>query len=156
MTHKLYKFLPAGQNAVKVKNGLLSGLISCCAVSLFVFLHRFITVLNSLYYYDDTGKRYIDIDAYKKVYDFEGLTENSFFLFNLFFICLAVIIIYNFIYHFIGSKSIYTMLRVGRGELVKRCVAVPLITVAVSLLSIALLYLLFMLIYILFVPELHI
>lgn len=159
MTEKINSFfeknIPVGKNADSTKTGIVSGFVLCSFSSLLIFIGKFISALQNLYYYDEAGKRFISEKGYHTLYDFEGLIENCFFLFPVFFIILLIIAIENYTYHFQGAKSIYTMLRVGRKELIKRCVLIPFITILFSLVAIGILFAVCAAIYILFLPEIH-
>lgn len=149
------KNLPAGKNADGIKISVIGGFVFCSVMSLLIFVSKFVSALQSLYYYDEAGKRFISEKGYHNLHDFEGLIENCFSLFPFFFIILLIIAINNYTYHFQGAKSIYTMLRVGRKELIKRCALIPFLTILISLVAIGVLFAVCAAIYILFLPEIH-
>ena len=159
MNNKIHSFIekniPIGKNADSLITGLTTGLIICPLSSVLIFICKFASALQNLYYYDESGKRFISEQGYHNLHNFEGLINNCFFLFGFFFIILFVIAVQNYRYHFQESKSIYTMLRAGRNELIKRCTLIPLLTALFSLISMAVIYLFCVSAYILFLPDVH-
>lgn len=159
MNNKIYSFLqknsPAGKNTENLRIIIIIGYIFCSLSSFLIFIYKFSCALANLYYYDEAGKKFINEKGYYALLDFESIIENCFAFFPLFFVILLIMAVENYRYHFQGAKSIYTMLRVGRKELAKRCLLIPALTVLLSLISMAVIYLICTAIYILFLPEIH-
>ena len=155
MIRKTEGMIPAGIKAKPLLKSISAGLTVCLVISLSVFNLQFIHDLRRIYYYDMSEKRIIDEEIYHRLHNFSGYTELCFHIFIVFFVCLAGMALYFFISHFIGSKSIYTMLRVGRRELIKRCLGLPVLSAIAGGLTMGVSYLLMIIIYILFLPELH-
>lgn len=155
MIRKIEGIIPAGLSAAGIRKAVRAGLVISLFISLSVFNLQFVHDLRRIYYYDLSGKRIIDEQIYHRLHNFSGYTELCFYIFIVFFICLAGMALYFFISHFIGSKSIYTMLRVGRRELIKRCLALPVLSALAGILTMGVSYLLMVIIYVLFLPELH-
>lgn len=151
MTRKSSILLPAGINPVPVLCLSLSGLVLCFFISFGGFYSNFSYHFNKITYYDEAGNRYF--------YESARMTplnefHQTFDVFRIFFICMALLTLYFFIHHFMGAKSIYLMRRLKNPlELYIRCLVIP---VASVLLGIALVYLLnfiFIEIYTSAVPE---
>lgn len=155
MIRKIEGIIPVGLSAAGIRKAVRAGLVISLFISLSVFNLQFVHDLRRIYYYDLSGKRIIDEQIYHRLHNFSGYTELCFYIFIVFFICLAGMALYFFISHFIGSKSIYTMLRVGRRELIKRCLGLPVLSALAGGLTMGVSYLLMIIIYILFLPELH-
>lgn len=150
MMHKLSKLVPVG---VKITPVLLAsgiGLALCIISSVISFHWEFIGDLNRISKIDMYGNR-IFLEG-EKMEAYKG--AESFFAFELFFLCLAAFALYCFIYHYIGAKSIYTMRRLKNPlELSVRCLSIPVIFI---LTGIALIYLMnysFIKFYLYYVPE---
>ena len=152
MTHKLVKVLPVGYNVKKVKTALLWGYIISAAFSAIVYFSNLIVNYNNLFYYDEAGNRLLRTNV--KMASFHLLRERAFDFFLIFVFMLLVFSIYNFIYHYIGSKSIFTMRRLPQKyELIKRCVTVPVIFIILSFVSVIVLNSVYFSIYEHVVPE---
>ncbi len=152
MIDRLKKYLPVGINSSDVCRYSLAGYIISFVFSVFWFVKNFTSALNGLYYYNRSGNKVIVENV--NMPDFRFIREDCF---NLFFIAAVLsfaFLVYNFLYHFTGSKSIYTMLRLrSRKELIIRCVSVPVASVLVIILSTVFLNFVFYLIYIFVVPA---
>lgn len=152
MKRELLKLLPVGYNVKKVKTALIWGYITTAAFSAIVYFSNLIENFNDLYFYDEAGNRLLKTGV--KMTSFELLRERAFDLFLIFIFMLLVFSIYNFIYHYIGSKSIYTMRRLPQKfEFIKRCVTIPVIFIILSIASVFVLNFIYFGIYMLVVPE---
>lgn len=150
MTHKLSKLLPVGINPTAVLLLSVAGLLISSIYSVMHFNSAFLRELNSISHITSSGIRIFSDNKMMEPY---GGAE-SFDIFKVFFICLALFSFYCFIYHFIGSKSIYTMRRLKNPtELYVRCLSVPLIFILLSIVLICLLNCIFIDIYLDLVPE---
>ncbi len=147
LTHSL---VPVGTRARPVTALLLAGYITAAVISFGSYLYEFDRMYSNLYFFRD-GEM-VRRENYQML-QFRYIKEDSFDAFLIFLLCLAALAAYNYFSHFIGSKSIYTMLRVGRGELIKRCVSLPLIFAAAVLLTMTVFNLLWFGWYIFKVPE---
>ncbi len=151
MTRKLSKLAPPGINPVTVLLLSGAGLILCGFTAFGIFWDRFIYFADKISYYDDAGNR--------KFYEsakMEPLTNfnSEFEVFEIFFACMAVLVVYFWLSHFIGSKSIYTMRRLRNPfELYLRCLAVPVTSVILGIALIYLLNYIYIKIYLATIPE---
>lgn len=153
MRCNISKLVPVGINGARVKKYMTLTLCLCALVSIAVFLTSFIAGYSRLYYLNEAnGGKYLRENVYMT--KFFDLTDNVFFCFVFFLIGLVAVAIYNFAYHFIGSKSIYTMLRLNtRKELFIRCLALPVFFALASLLTCVILEAGFYVFYIIVVPS---
>lgn len=152
MKSKHQELVPVGINAFLIKKALLGGYVFSVITSVIIFLSKFFYALGELYYYDRYGERKLYEDIFMK--DFSEIRKNAFDVFVLFAVCLAVLALYNFLYHYQESKSIYTMKRLKtKSELYKRCLAFPLLFIFLSILTVTVLNFLYLLLYIFTVPE---
>ncbi len=137
MTHKLSKLVPVGINAKPVLMLSIAGIVLCSLISFSQFYTKLMNSLNEISRFDDSGNRVFS--QYAKMDTFASINSN-FYVFRIFFLCFVLFAVYCFLYHFIGSKSLYTMRRLKNPlELYLRCLAVSVIFI---LLGVALIYLL--------------
>lgn len=69
-------------------------------------------------------------------------------------LCMLALSAYHYVYHYQNSKSIYTMRRLpDRGELYRRCLALPAAAILVCILTALILMLLYFGVYMLCTPE---
>ncbi len=151
MMCKLRKIVPPGINAKPVVLLSLSGLIVSILISYWWFFVEFFNFYGKISYFDDAGNRcFYDHPKMQPLTDFNA----NFDVFEIYFVFMALISVYFFLYHFIGSKSVYTMKRLKNPlEFYVRCLAVP---VTFIILGVALIYLLnfsYIKIYLYLVPE---
>lgn len=152
MINKLQKYLPVGLSAVKVKNTAVTGFILSVIISVFMYFNIFFSSLEALYYYDRQGRKILDIS--EMMPDHRVLRENCFDVFLIMLMCCLVFAVYNFVYHYIGSKSIYTMLRLkSRKEFIVRCISIPLVFAAVLILTVVILNFIYYFTYLFLVPA---
>lgn len=150
MTKLFYSVVPVGTRVRYLIPGLSAALLVSAVTAVCSYLYSFRRMYNNLYYFTD-GEM-LRRSEYMMV-QFRVVREDCFNVFTIFLLCLAALAVYNYFSHYTGSKSIYTMLRVGRGELIKRCVTVPLIFAAAALLVMLILNFSWYLHYIFKVPE---
>ena len=86
--------------------------------------------------------------------DFVAILGNALLGFFILALCMLLLAVYHYSYHFWGSKSIYLMRRLPQHYgLFKRCLALPVAAACLSLLCAFLLLLLYYADYILFTPT---
>ena len=150
MTRKSSILLPAGIRTAPVVLSSLIGLSMCAISAIIIFITDFNSAINRISVFDDAGKRIFLENEKMEAYNGSA----SFEFFRIYFVCLAFLALYFFVYHFLGSKSIYTMRRLRNPlELYVRCLSIPVIF---TLVSIALIYLMnfaFIKFYLYYVPE---
>ncbi len=150
MIKVFYSLVPVGTRLRPLTAVLTSAYILSALIATYSYFYEFKRMYNNLYYYVD-GEQ-LRREGYMML-DYRYIREDCFDVFFVLLLCLAALAVYNYFSHFSGSKSIYTMLRVGRGELIKRCVAVPLMFAAAVLLTMLILNFLWYFYYIFKVPE---
>ena len=150
MKYKLSDVLPAGSNALLVKKLISAGYILSAVVSIASFIISLFNSLREIYSYSESGEKYLN-GTYMKY--FAHVRENSFDIFRLLIILMLLFAVYNFISHYMGSKSIYTMRRLRNpAELMTRCLFVPVIMIIASIVTVLILNLVFIGAYVLAVP----
>ena len=142
--------VPLGLEGRKIKNRLLLALGISVGWSLRAFF-RVSTAVWDLYIWDG-AERVLRTDV--QMPWFSELAEGAFVAFLLTALCMAPLALMFYLYHYQGSKSIYTMLRLpNRRELRRRCLAMPILCAAACLVLSAVLLLLYYKYYLLVTPE---
>ncbi len=151
MIRKLSRLLPVGVRVGPVLIPSILGLIVCGISALWMFWLKFMNSYSKICSIDAMGNRVFT--EYAKMEPLTSFNWN-FEFFDAFFICMGLLAVYFFIYHFMGAKSIYTMRRLKNPlELYVRCLIIP---VTFIILGIALIYLMtfvYIKIYLFLVPE---
>lgn len=151
MTRKSSRLVPAGIGIKPVVLVSLSGLVLCGFTAFMAFLERFMYFYGKITSYDDAGNRVFSGD--EKMQPLISFNAN-FDIFKIFFLCMALLGVYFFLHHFIGSKSIYTMRRLKNPlEFYIRCLAVPVIFIILGIALIYILNFIYIEIYLALVPE---
>lgn len=151
MIRKLNRLVPPGINAVPVILLSVAGLILSGFTAFGGFLSEFIHFYGQITELDADGKRVFIADS-----RMQPLTNfnSEFDVFKIYFVCMALVGVYFFFYHFIGARSIYTMRRLRNPlEFYARCLILP---VSFTVFGIALVYvlnLIYIEIYLALVPE---
>lgn len=150
MTRKSCVLLPAGIRAVPVMLASLMGLSTCAISAIIFFISDFNRELNRISVFDNAGNRVFLENEKMEAYNGSA----SFEFFKIYFVCLVLLALYFFVYHFLGSKSIYTMKRLRNPvELYIRCLSIPVIFILVSIALIYLMNFAFIKYYLYYVPE---
>ncbi len=151
MMRKLRKILPVGVKPKPVISLSVIGIISCVLYSGWDFLMRFFNFYGKITFYDDAGnKGFYDYPKMEPLTNFNA----TFDVFKIFFVCMALMAVYFYLHHLMGSKSIYTMRRLKNPlELYVRCLAVPVIFIIFSIALIYLMNFIYIEFYLALVPE---
>ncbi len=153
MTDKLRRLIPVGFSAKPAFCLYISGYIISVLISVGEFLRKFIVAYESITEYENGIQIYID-NSYIK--EFVHVRGDSFYMFKLYVGLLLAFSLYCVVSHFIGSKSIYTMLRLKNPfELFIRCALMTTIMLMICIFTIIALNGLFLGIYIHYVPDEH-
>ncbi|MBR3595919.1 MAG: hypothetical protein IKL47_02950 [Clostridia bacterium] len=152
MKHKISDYFPVGYNVRKVRNSIIAGYILPVVSSAIIFFSNFFYNYNSLFQYNiAAGEREIIQGA--RMVSFEYLREHIFDIFIVFVFYLIIVAVYNFIYHYQGSKSIYTMKRLpSKTELYRRCLTVPAFFLLLGFITALMLNFVYYIFYIMTVP----
>ena len=87
---------------------------------------------------------------------FGEMMENRYYLFILIALLMAALVIYNYKYHFQGSKSIYLMKRLpDKKDLTRRCLTLPLLGILACIILAAIVTGLCYLVYMSNTPEVY-
>lgn len=122
--------VPLGVNGT-IHAGWIAGGITGAALFHFIGFAAYYDYCLGALYRDD--KRTILIDPTGKdhwVYmpSFGEMMESRYYPFVMIVLLMAALAIYNYKYHFQGSKSIYLMRRLpDKGDLARRCLTLPLL-----------------------------
>lgn len=151
MNFKLDRYAPAGLPFLQeIKIFLWT--LGISVIYSFGFLIRYMDARENLYEFTFTGKKVL-ISTARMPY-FDVLLGNAFAGFYLLGILAVAGAIYHYIFHSLGSKSIYLMKRLpNRWELSKRCFTLPAAGIVISLFSVLILYFLYLAVYHLFTPP---
>ncbi len=152
MKINLSRYLPCGVNAHQEMKWLMLGSLASVMYS-FGFLIHYAENYQKLFLSIDHGmERVLDTSAVMP--DFIIVLGSSLTGFLILGLCMAVVIIYHYVYHYLGSKSIYLMKRLpSRLELHKRCFILPLLAIAICFLSAMMLLFVYFAIYLAFTPK---
>lgn len=145
-----HSLVPVGTRVRPLITLLTSGYILSVVISVCSFFYEFRRMYGNLWHFRD-GEMLRRPDY--TMLQFRFIREDCFDVLFIFLLCLIALAAYNYFSHFLGSKSIYTMLRVGRWELIKRCVGVPVIFAAAVLTAMVILNFSWYCYYIFKVPE---
>lgn len=152
MKYKLSELVPVGINAPRLKGMLTGQLCLTLIISVIVYIFMLCDYVSELYFYDVNGKLCIYENVYME--DFSFLRSRAFGVFGIYAAFLVGVILYNFLYHYQGAKSIYTMKRLpDKNEYYRRCLALPVIYLLLLVSFITVFNFLYYLLYILIVPE---
>lgn len=152
MMHKFRKTVPVGINPVPVWLLSLAGFVSCVLTAAGSFHSDLLRALNRISdYYHEAGVRIFrqnaEMDPFKSI-------GSGFDIFKVYFLILIIFSVFCIAYHFMGSKSIYTMRRLKKPlELYVRCFTVPVLFIAVSIAAVYILNYSFIKSYLSVVPE---
>lgn len=150
MTRKLRKIVPVGINKKPVLILSIAGLVFCVLTSFGIFLSEFLYFYSKIYYFDEGVRHFYDHPKMEPLTSF----NSNFDIFEIYFVCMALLAVYFCIYHFMGSKSIYTMRRLKNPlELYVRCLAVPATFIILGIALIYLMNFIYIKIYLYYVPE---
>jgi len=149
MKGDLSRFAPPGLELRQEKQFFLTGLV-CAFVYSLLFLIPLRHAWNNLY--QNVGERILLPGAVMK--DFGALLENSLAGFLVLACCMIGWIVYHYLYHYQGSRSIYLMKRLPKAwELHRRCLTLPLLGVLISFAAAFILLLIYFGIYLALTPE---
>lgn len=147
---KRWKHFPPGYEYEMERNtaGLLLGIGAVLSLQYFA---RLKDAYEMLYYVDRIHGKTVRPGAV--AVPFRTLAFPYSGLFLPYFLFLAIMMVYHYLYYHRDAKSIYLMRRLpGRCVLVKSCVQAPLLGMAAGALSMAVLFLLYYGLYLLVMP----
>jgi hypothetical protein len=152
MRINLNRYLPPGVNAYQEMKWLMIGSLASILYS-FGFLIHYMESYQDLFLYNDHGVEKV-LNTNAVMPDFIVVLGSSLTGFLILGLCMAVVIIYHYVYHYLGSKSIYLMKRLpSRLELHKRCFTLPLLAIAICFFTAMILLFIYYAIYIAFTPK---
>lgn len=148
----LTRWAPPGFNLRPEKQFFVTGM-ACAVLYSFMFFIRYGNARSDLFGYSHGSNiRILLPDAVMP--DFYLLLEHYWAGLAVLAMCMLALIVYHYVYHWQGSKSIYLMRRLpNRFELHRRCLTLPLIAILICLLTAIILLLLFYGTYIAFTPK---
>lgn|GEM_PF-950111 len=150
MDKKLRYYLPLGIEPASELRWLAGGLTGCFLSSL-IFFVRYFGHYNNLF--ETVGKDRVIIKGATMPH-FAYIAPDCFSLFVSFSAAMVFLSIYHYYYHYMGSKSIYTMKRLPSAwDLWRRCLTFPFIAGVVSLIIAFILLMLYFAFYMLVTPD---
>lgn len=147
---KLWKHFPPGYEYETERNMsvLLLGLAAALSLQYFA---RLSDACEMLYYVDRFAARKVRPGAVAASFGQLAFPYGSLFL--PYYLFLAIMMVYHYLYYYRDTKSIYLMRRLPeRGVLAKSCVQAPLLGMAAGALTMAALCLLYYGLYLLVMP----
>lgn len=130
----------------------LGALLVCWCSAVLLFLYRFDLAKMPLY---APGSDHVLVGS-ARIVPFAQIFGHALLGFWIVALCMVLLPLFHYLWHWQGSKSIYLMRRLPRrGELVRRCLAGPAALLALTLLAAALSVLLCMLLYQALTPAGH-
>ncbi len=148
----LTRWAPPGLNLKPEKHFFVTGM-ACAVLYSFTFFIHYGNALSDLYIYSSVSNTRTLLPG-AVMPDFYILLERYWAGLAVLAMCMLALIIYHYVYHRQGSKSIYLMRRLpNRWELHRRCLTLPLIASLLCLLTAITLLLLFFGTYLAFTPR---
>jgi len=130
LSNFLIKNAPPGMNTVRLFNGYVAGLMTMFLFSLCYFVIRYYEA------YTEVFKRVEDkiIKVGDAMPEFTEILGNGLHNFLLYCILLLAVVVWNYLYYYQDSKSIYLMKRLpNRMELHRRAWMLPVLGILVTL-----------------------
>ena len=126
------KNAPPGMDTDRLVGGYFSGLVSMLVLSLFRFFGHYKTAYEELFVWTAGNKKVLRPGAVMQDFvEIKGDDLQPFFLYCIF---LLAVVIWNYLYYYQGSRSIYLMKRLpSRTELHRRAWVLPLLAVVATL-----------------------
>ena len=153
MMLKLRKTVPLGINPAPVWLVSLSGLMGCVLMSVNTYLDDLNRHLLDISFVNEAGERIFYESG--RMIPFEYIST-GFSVFKPYLVLLALLAAFFIMYHYTGSKSIYTMRRLKNPlELYVRCLGVPCVFIFCGIGLVYLLNFLYIKNYTSVVPENH-
>lgn len=150
MKPDLQRFVPLGVNARQELEWMFGGWMLSFFYSM-GFLVRYEREYLSLFHTID--KRRVLLEG-RFMPDFADLLGSHLYGFLIVALCMLAVVVYHYVYHRQGSKSIYLMRRLPDGmELHRRCWALPVLCALGSILLAFVLLLIYYAIYMLVTPD---
>ena len=148
--HDLSRCAPPGINLKQERQFFLTGMI-CAELYSMLFLLRYGNARSWLFE-QHAGQRMLIPGAIME--DFVTILSDALVGFLVLSLCMLVLIVYHYAYHYQGSKSIYLMRRLPSSwELHRRCLTLPLLAVLCCALAALILLLIYYGIYLFFTPK---
>ncbi|MBE6991486.1 MAG: hypothetical protein E7430_02765 [Ruminococcaceae bacterium] len=147
----LARHAPPGIKLEWEKQFFVVGWVGSALVSL-GFPVKYFNLYSDLYFYSAPGVR--ELDVTRVMPDFYEILGGCLRFYIIFAVCMLLLIVYHYAFHYLGSKSIYTMRRLpNKWELHRRCLTLPIASALILLISAAVTLLLWFGIYMLCTPE---
>ena len=151
MTEFLKRNSPPGIELKQEYHVWLIGNISAVLVSLFAFLNKYTDARNQLFTYATGTRERIEGAIITPFYNLFSIYFSGFIIISVVTLCFTI---YHYAYFRQGSMSIYLMKRLPKkGELHRRAITIPCLSVLATLVIALLTIAFFFLIYILATPK---
>ncbi len=150
MKHSLKNYAPAGINLKAEETFFLCVYFASIIFAITCFWGRYNTEAGNIYTTYD-GKRILSGVLMTDYIDVLGI---SLYGFAVLIVCMVALICWHYVYHYIDSRSIYTMKMLPkRGELHKRCLVLPASAILIGLATALILLVVFYKLYMILTPE---
>lgn len=147
----LSRHAPPGYDLKAEKGLFIAGMVLSILYSLFAFGNRFSNHLAELYWINGSTKT---LKAGAIMPDFVEILDGTLVGFFVLSACFLAQIAAHYVYHYQGSKSIYTMRRLpNRRELHRRCLTLPVLAAAIFLIMAFVFLLIFYADYMIVTPD---
>lgn len=147
----LTRHAPPGYDLKAEKGLFFAGMVLSILYSLFAFGNRFSNHLAELYWINGSTKT---LKAGAIMPDFVEILDGTLVGFFVLSACFLAQIAAHYVYHYQGSKSIYTMRRLpSRWELHRRCLTLPVLAAAIFLIMAFAILLIFYAVYMNVTPD---
>ena len=152
--HKLRKTVPVGINPVPVWLSSLAGLMLSILICVWTFRDSFAMELNAISRYNyETGERTFRSGLLMAPYK---ILDAGFDVFKLYFLFALIFCVFFIAYHYMGSKSMFTMRRLKNPcELYVRCFTVTAVSIAVGIITVYILNYFYIKYYLSVIPGEH-
>lgn len=155
MKNKITRYVPLGI-ALKPELGFIGAGMGGSLVYSLSFVVRYLNARITLYEWrkGEGGKMIKQLSAGAVMPDFAGILEDALYGFGILSLCMLLVALYHYFYHYQESKSVYLMRRLpDRWEWHRRCLTLPAAVMVLCLLTALLLLLIFFGIYMIGTPQ---
>lgn len=148
-------YVPLGIDPESEIKWVITGIILSALFSLGGFLISYMSDFDALFYWKGGERIVIEGVVMRDFAELIGVYPAGFFSgFVLIQICMIGVSIYHYVYHYLGSTSMYVMKRFpSKSELWKRCLAMPILLILVCAAVSFILMLLYFVFYMLVTPD---
>lgn len=146
------RYVPLGRIGWRTCKNMILGVLSAWGCSLLCFLVKYFDARSYLFEHWDKTRVFVRPGAVMK--PFYEILQGTMLLFGFAALCLLLLALWHYYYHFQDSRPIYLMRRLpDRWDLWRRCLALPLLGLAACIVLAVLNTLLFYAVYRFCTPQ---